>query len=518
MFEFLESKAMGLIDEITRTATGMDSDAEASLEQANQNEQEATQAEADATAEEGSCPHYKDVEHTETETDENTGETHSITVIERVADLAEDAASQARATLLRARAASLRSAAAALKALANALRAQLEAMKAQRQKFVDAVDIVNQKISNTTQRLVEGTSSIAGVISSFSVPIVSGVVNMTKNTVNSVLKNVGIDLSDGFDENDVYGLTGWIAKTTVDTGAFAVKTFISTTVASTLGGGMMGTTGAFAVGKVVGPTIDEAFGEKAVEGVHTFLISALEFLGIKAKPDEKETATAGTEEVNTTLADDKAEIEVKGAEVTKLSPEELAAEIWAGKWGNGADRKAALKEAGYSDAEIKAAQGVINEVYCKTGDSNPKNPGTKNPGPDKKQESARTTLQNLFDNYWNYIMPKYNDGIFTQEQRDHAREKLEELRVSYEDEYGEDVVLTRPTGKTGNSKERANAQRQIDNYWEYTYKEYQNGEISQEELSAQHDAVQKVVDQYYHNHPKAKKLNNENNPPKGGKK
>ena len=308
MFEFLESKARALIDEITRTATGMDSDAEASLEQANQNEQEATQAEADATAEEGSCPHYKDVEHTETETDENTGETHSITVIERVADLAEDAASQARATLLRARAASLRSAAAALKALANALRAQLEAMKTQRQKFVDAVDIVNQKISNTTQRLVEGTSSIAGVISSFSVPIVSGVVNMTKNTVNSVLKNVGIDLSDGFDENDVYGLTGWIAKTTVDTGAFAVKTFISTTVASTLGGGMMGTTGAFAVGKVVGPTIDEAFGEKAVEGVHTFLISALEFLGIKAKPDEKETATAGTEEVETILAGDKANI------------------------------------------------------------------------------------------------------------------------------------------------------------------------------------------------------------------
>ena len=341
---------------------------------------------------------------------------------------------------------------------------------------------------------------------------------MVKNTTNSILGNVGIDLSDGFDEKDVYGLTGWIAQTAVDTGAFVVKTFVSTTVASTLGGGMIGTTGAFVVGKVVGPTIDEAFGEKAVEGVHTFLTSALEFFGIKAKPDEKETAEAGTEDVNAILAGDKADIEVKGAEVTKLSPEELAAEIWAGKWGNGADRKAALKEAGYSDAEIKAAQGVINEVYCKTGDSNPKNPGIKNPGPDKKQESARTTLKHLFDNYWNYIMPKYNDGIFTQEQRDHAREKLEELRVSYEDEYGEDVVLTRPTGKTGNSEERANAQRQIDNYWEYTYKEYQNGEISQEELSAQHDAVQKVVDQYYHNHPKAKKLNNENNPPKGGRK
>ena len=132
---------------------------------------------------------------------------------------------------------------------------------------------------------------------------------MVKNTTNSILGNVGIDLSDGFDEKDVYGLTGWIAKTTVDTGAFAVKTFVSTTVASMLGGGMRGTTGAFVVGKVVGPTIDEAFGEKAVDGVHTFLTSALEFLGIKAKPDEKETATAGTEEVETILTGDKANLQ-----------------------------------------------------------------------------------------------------------------------------------------------------------------------------------------------------------------
>lgn len=550
MFEFLESQAMRLIEEITKTATGMDSDAEASLTQANQNEQEATQAEADATAEEGSCPHYKDVEHTETETDEDTGETHSVTVIERVADLAEDAASRARAASLRARAASLKSAAAALKALATALRAQLEAMKAQRQKFAEAVAEVNQKISDTTQKLGEGTSLIVGVISSFSVPIVSGAVNMVQNTANSILGNVGIDLSDGFDENDVYGLTGWIAKTTVDTGAFAVKTFISTTVASTLGGGMMGTTGAFAVGKVVGPTIDEAFGEKAVEGVHTFLTSALEFLGIKAKPDEKETATAGTEEVETVLKGDKANINPGSAESSKLSPKELAAEIWSGKWGNGADRKAALKEAGYSDDEIKAAQGVINTVYLgnksgvkgntgkssnsnssasSVGNQSPKAPGAKgNEGAnvatsrrekiDAAQESEKNKIENLAQQYWNSVVPNFNDGKITEAQKKAAQEALGEMVEDYNNKYGGGLNLNQPKNSTGNSSARANAQRQIDNYWEYTYKEYQNGEISQEELSAQHDAVQKVVDQYYHNHPKAKKLNNENNPPKGGKK
>ncbi len=308
MFEFLESKANELIDSINSTANGMSSDSEAATTQATDNESQASQLEAQAAAEEESCPHYKDEIYTETETDTTTGEEHEVTRTRQVPDPAADASSRAKASSLRAQAATLKAAAAALRALASALRAQLDAIKAQRQRFAEAVAEVNQKISDTTQKLGEGTSLIVGVISSFSVPIVSGAVNMVKNTANSILGNVGIDLSDGFDEKDVYGLTGWIAQTAVDTGAFVVKTFVSTTVASTLGGGMMGTTGAFVVGKVVGPTIDEAFGEKAVEGVHTFLTSALSFLGIKAKPDEKETATAGTEEVEAILTGDKANI------------------------------------------------------------------------------------------------------------------------------------------------------------------------------------------------------------------
>lgn len=67
------------------------------------------------------------------------------------------------------------------------------------------------------QKLNEGTGFIVGAIRAFSVPIVSGAINMVKNTTNSILGNVGIDLSDGFDEKDVYGLTGWIAQTAVDT-------------------------------------------------------------------------------------------------------------------------------------------------------------------------------------------------------------------------------------------------------------------------------------------------------------
>ena len=547
MFEFLESKANELIDSINSTANGMSSDSEAATTQATDNESQASQLEAQAAAEEASCPHYKEETRTVT-VDDGDGESHTETETETVPDPAADASSRAKASSLRAQAATLKAAAAALRALASALRAQLDAIKAQRQRFADAIAEVNQKAEDAKQKLNEGTGFIVGAIRAFSVPIVSGAVNMVKNTTNSILGNVGIDLSDGFDEKDVYGLTGWIAKTTVDTGAFAVKTFVSTTVASTLGGGMIGTTGAFVVGKVVDPTIDEAFGEKAVDGVHTFLTSALEFFGIKAKPDEKETATAGTEEVETILKGDKADINTGSVESSKLSPEELAKEIWSGKWGNGADRKAALKGAGYSDDEIKAAQGVINTVYLgnksgvsgntgkssNSGASSVGNQSQKAPGAkgneranvatsrrekmDATQESEKNKIENLAQQYWNSVVPNFNDGKITEAQKKAAQEALGEMVEDYNNKYGGGLNLNQPKKSTGNSSARENAQRQIDNYWEYTYKEYQNGEISQEELSAQHDAVQKVVDQYYHNHPKAKKLNNENNPPKGGKK
>lgn len=297
MFEFLESKANELIDSINSTANGMSSDSEAATTQATDNESQASQLEAQAAAEEASCPHYKEETRTVT-VDDGDGKSHTETETETVPDPAADASSRAKASALRAQAATLKAAAAALRALASALRAQFDAIKAQRQRFADAVSAVNEKISDTTYKLEEGTSLIAGVINTFSVPIISGAVNMTKNTVNSILGNIGIDLSDGFDENDVYGLTGWIAQTTVDTGAMVVKSFVSTTVASALGGGVIGATGAFIVGKIVGPTIDEAFGDKAVEGVHTFLTSALGFLGIKAKPDEEEIDSFEVKDVN----------------------------------------------------------------------------------------------------------------------------------------------------------------------------------------------------------------------------
>lgn len=424
MFEFLESKANELIDSINSTANGMSSDSEAATTQATDNESQASQLEAQAAAEEASCPHYKEETRTVT-VDDGDGKSHTETETETVPDPAADASSRAKASSLRAQAATLKAAAAALRALASALRAQLDAIKAQRQRFADAIAEVNQKAEDAKQKLNEGTGFIVGAIRAFSVPIVSGAVNMVKNTTNSILGNVGIDLSDGFDKKDVYGLTGWIAQTTVDTEAFVVKTFVSTTVASMLGGGMIGTTGAFVVGKVVGPTIDEAFGEKAVDGVHTFLTSALEFLGIKAKPDEKETATAGTEEVETILKGDKADINTGSVESSKLSPEELAKEIWSGKWGNGADRKAALKGAGYSDKDIEDAQHIINADYVGKGNKGNKGNNNQNNNNNKGNSEAVKRRFESESSQHNFDMQnKYN---FLTEQRNAKQAELDKL-------------------------------------------------------------------------------------------
>ena len=95
----------------------------------------------------------------------------------------------------------------------------------------------------------------------------------------------------------------------------------------------------------------------------------MEFFGIKAKPDEKETATAGTEDANAILEGDKADINtgkngsntVTENQQVKLSSEQLAKEILAGKWGNGNSRKEALRAAGYTDSEISEAQKLVNK-------------------------------------------------------------------------------------------------------------------------------------------------------------
>lgn len=67
-----------------------------------------------------------------------------------------------------------------------------------------------------------------------------------------------------------------------------------------------------------------------------------------------ENSEAKTTEVVTTCVTT-TEAPATTVEPTKKSAEEIAAEVWEGKWGAGADRKARLEAAGYDYAEVQAA-------------------------------------------------------------------------------------------------------------------------------------------------------------------
>ena len=67
-----------------------------------------------------------------------------------------------------------------------------------------------------------------------------------------------------------------------------------------------------------------------------------------------ENSETKTTEVVTTCVTT-TEAPTTAVEPTKKSVEEIAAEVWEGKWGTGADRKARLEAAGYDYAEVQTA-------------------------------------------------------------------------------------------------------------------------------------------------------------------
>lgn len=75
---------------------------------------------------------------------------------------------------------------------------------------------------------------------------------------------------------------------------------------------------------------------------------------LKAEGYSQSEINAAQAEVNARCSN------VKNAQPKKLSTNALALAIIRGEFGNGSTRITALKEAGYTDAEIKAAQKVVN--------------------------------------------------------------------------------------------------------------------------------------------------------------
>ncbi len=286
----------------------------------------------------------------------------------QVVDDAATSAAQGEAATAQAEAETATQNAISLETLISALLAQLASLASMILGFNNANEAAQAATRNSTNLLVDGASMVGRVISMFNVPEAKNFGDWAKGVGNNLLKSyVGVDLSDGFDTDDLKG----ISTTIVKTGAVVAKGFASVTVASLISSTPLGKTplGTMATNAVItgiiNPTVDKLFGEKAVEVVNTGIISGLGFLGITIPEPKKKEEEPETVELDTAPAEEAVEATQKetgtgeagagtggtqkGAEATpKLSFEEIANQILQGKWGNGhPTRQAKLMEAGY---------------------------------------------------------------------------------------------------------------------------------------------------------------------------
>ena len=345
MFKWDKNVIDSIIKSLKGTADSMDSDTENALIQENEDEGHAKKLEAEAEREESACPHHKDEEYIDPETEEKKKKS--------VPDLTADAESKARALTLRTQAAELIERVISMNALVNFLKAMLMEINKQIQGFIDVMTQVDEKIINTQECIKTGIESLKGAIEGLTSP---SFIEGTKKEINEkFLKPIGMDLSDGLNGKDIDGFNAWVDQEIKNTRAKVVKSFEESPITSTLVEKIYEATGSLFIGN-----------DAKMDGEHTLLNSAFGALfGIHMKSNKEKNAKATTEAIKDVLNKDKVEINLKNTKTSKLSAKEIATEILAGKWGNGAKRKAALKEAGYTDEEIKEAQKVVNEECLK---------------------------------------------------------------------------------------------------------------------------------------------------------
>ena len=242
----------------------------------------------------------------------------------------------------------------ALEKLIRALSGKVPGLEKVLSGFTNASNEAQAAIKNSVGMLATGTSWLGKTIAIFNVP--------GAKTVGDWVKGVGNNAFEAF--------TGVKLSDVIDTGAKVFSGFTNSVLGQWIPSTPIGETGLDLLGRAVkgGEKLWNDFKDTAAETFSGVIVSGLNFFGVK-KPEEKETVEAGTGEVETILEGNKADINtgknesntVTENQQAKLSPEQLANEIWAGKWGNGNSRKEALKAAGYTDSEISEAQKLVNK-------------------------------------------------------------------------------------------------------------------------------------------------------------
>lgn len=280
-FEFNESVASNLMGVIARDILQMDNEAASFEQKASENEQLASQKEAEANSEEASIHHYKTETRTRTVTDDDgntTTEEYDVSVIDEEAD----AASLARAAALRAEATALKAIASTLRGVAASLRSTSSATGVQQQQFTQAITTTQLAIATTNLLLKEGMNIIGQVKSAFNVPQTDNKVEWAKNVGSNLLKIVGVDLSDGLND-EIYTAIGIGTQLAVIAGTVALDSAVSI-IGTKMGVGILGNIGRQAL-KIESQEIkDKYLNQTGAKVTQNKIASALTLKGINALP------------------------------------------------------------------------------------------------------------------------------------------------------------------------------------------------------------------------------------------
>lgn len=382
-FEFNESVASNVLSVIASNILQMDGEATSFEQQAAENEQLASQKEAEANSEEASIHHYKTETRTRTVTDDDgntTTEEYDVSVIDEEAD----AASLARAVALRAEAAALKAIASTLRGVAASLRLTSSATGVQQQQFNQAITTTQLAIATTNLLLKEGMNIIGQVKSAFNVPQTENKVEWAKNVGSNLLKIVGVDLSDGLND-EIYNAIGVATQLGVIAGTVALNSAVSV-IGTKMGVGILGNLGRQAL-KIESQNIkDKYLNQTAAKVAQNAIASALTLHGINALPTvEKNFSISaatlnGTEKISQmTFEEAKTEAKEKYAKyVAKLDcyTDEQKQDL-INKYNKQIDKAVVLsdedsfKQLGkYNEGIVAYNNGAQDRVYIREGYAN----------------------------------------------------------------------------------------------------------------------------------------------------
>ena len=308
MFEYLESVATDIVDELNNCAAQMEQDA---LDYENRAKENEGKADANISKAES----LESAEYTKTETYEDTDTEGNVYTETRVVeDTERKAAAMQEAANLRAEAVKLRIDAGILRGLAAVLRTAEADVLSKSKFFSTAIEMANKAVDNTTAVLEQGANTVSFVLSILNVPDAKNFGEWVLGAGNNLLKIAGIDLSDGLND-EIYAAIGMATEWGKVAGANVIRMGVSY-VCSQLGDKWYDNLLKQGLNLASETLINTVFTDTGAKLAQNAIASFLTSHGINALPTSKNQANlfadrSGTAGTTVTMSFDEARTEAK---------------------------------------------------------------------------------------------------------------------------------------------------------------------------------------------------------------